>query len=67
MRYSPYVRPVTSGGVCSAMVDKRLEEIEPRAYRFLLNFSKDNELRTREGRLAERTELAGPQRAGDAS
>jgi hypothetical protein len=65
MRYSPYVHPVISGGVRCVVVDKRLEEIEPRAYRFLVNFAKDNALRTREGRVAERTELARLQRAGD--
>jgi hypothetical protein len=35
------------------------------AYRFLLSFAKDNDLRTRDGRVAERTELARLQRAGD--
>jgi hypothetical protein len=35
------------------------------AFRFLLSFAKDNELRTRDGRIAERTALARLQRAGD--
>jgi hypothetical protein len=35
------------------------------AYRFLLSFAKDNELKTRDGREASRTELAKAQRAGD--
>jgi hypothetical protein len=35
------------------------------AYRFLLNFAKDNELQTRNGRIAERTKLAEMQRVGD--
>jgi hypothetical protein len=35
------------------------------AYRFLLSFAKDNELQTRDGRIAARTELAKVQRAGD--
>ena len=39
------------------VVDKRLEEIQPMAYRFLLSFAKDNELQVREGRVAERTKL----------
>jgi hypothetical protein len=64
MRCPPHVHPVTFGSVRCVMLDKRLEEIEPRAYRFLLKFAKDNELRTREGRLAERTGLAKLQRAG---
>jgi hypothetical protein len=47
------------------VVDVRLEEIEPMAYRFLLSFAKDNELKTRDGRIQERSELARVQRAGD--
>jgi hypothetical protein len=65
MQYSPYVHPVTSSGVRCVVVDLRLEEIEPMAYRFLVSFAKDNELRTRDGRIAERTMLAQLQRAGD--
>ena len=65
MQYSPYVHPVTAAGVRCVVVDIRLEEIEPMAYRFLLGFAKENELKTRDGRVAERTELARVQRAGD--
>jgi len=65
MQYSPYVHPVTSAGVRCVVVDIRLEEIEPMAFRFLLGFAKENELRTRNGRVAERTELAKVLRAGD--
>jgi hypothetical protein len=65
MQYSPYVHPVTAAGVRCVVVDIRLEEIEPMAYRFLLSFAKDNELKTRHGRDANRTELAKAQRAGD--
>lgn len=65
MQYSPFVHPVTAAGVRCVVVDKRLEDIEPMAYRFLVGFAKDNELRTREGRIAERTMLAQVGRAGD--
>lgn len=65
MHYSPFVYPVNSGGVPCVVVDARLETVEPMTYRFLLNFAKDNELRTRDGRIAQRTELARQQRAGD--
>jgi len=65
MQYSPFVHPVTASGVRCVVVDVRLEEIEPMAYRFLLSFAKDNELRTRDGRVAARSELARLQRAGD--
>jgi hypothetical protein len=59
------VHPVTANGVRCVVVDVRLEEIEPMAYRFLLSFAKDNELQVRDGRVAERTRLAELQRIGD--
>src|SRR3954469_18795926 len=65
MQSSPFVHPVTANGVRCVVVDVRLEEIEPMAYRFLLSFAKDNELRTRDGRVAGRTKLAELQRVGD--
>jgi hypothetical protein len=65
MQYSPFVHPITTDGVRCVVVDVRLEEVEPMAYRFLLSFAKDNELRTRDGRVAERTRLAQLQRVGD--
>jgi hypothetical protein len=65
MQYSPFVHPVTSNGVRCVVVDVRLEQIEPMAYRFLVGFAKDNELQVRDGRVAERTRLAGLQRVGD--
>jgi hypothetical protein len=65
MQYSPFVHPVTVNGVRCVVVDVRLEEIEPMAYRFLLNFARDNELRVRRGRVEERTKLAELQRVGD--
>ena len=65
MQYSPFVHPITVNGVRCVVVDRRLEQIEPRAYRFVVNFAKDNELRVREGRIEERTKLAELQRVGD--
>jgi hypothetical protein len=65
MQYSPFVHPVTSNGVRCVVVDVRLEQVEPMAYRFLLSFARDNELRVRDGRTAERTRLAEAQRVGD--
>ena len=65
MQYSPFVHPVTANGVRCVVVDVRLEEIEPMAYRFLLSFAKDNELKVRDGRIEERTKLAELQRVGD--
>ena len=58
MQYSPYVHPITSNGVKCVVVDKRLEDIEPMAFRFLLSFAKDIDLKVRPGRPMERTKLA---------
>jgi hypothetical protein len=44
MRYSRYVRPVLLDGVRCVVVEPALSDIEPRAYRFLLDFASDNEL-----------------------
>ena len=49
MSYSPYVRPLTVGGVKCVIVDKKLQEVQPRAYAFLLGFAKDNDLQIVEG------------------
>ncbi len=65
MKYSPFVHPITVNGVRCVGVDVRLEQIEPMAYRFLLNFAKDNELKVRDGRIEERTKLAELRRVGD--
>jgi hypothetical protein len=65
MQYSPFVHPVTANGVRCVVVDVRVEELEPMAYRFLVSFARDNELQVRDGRIAERTRLAELQRVGD--
>ncbi|WP_345534364.1 DUF3579 domain-containing protein [Viridibacterium curvum] len=45
MKFSPYVRPGSMpGGEKCVMVDVRLYKLEPLAYKFLVNFAKDNEL-----------------------
>ncbi len=44
MRYSPHVRPMRLDGVSCVVVEPKLKDIEPRAYRFLLDFAHDNEL-----------------------
>lgn len=60
MQYSPYVFPVSSAGVKCVVVLKDLEEVEPMAFNFLLNFARDNELRTRPGRDPARREGERP-------
>jgi hypothetical protein len=64
MEYSPYVQPITSAGVKCVVVDKRLEEVEPMAFKFLLSFAKDNELRVRPGRGDHRGEGEAGAEAG---
>ena len=49
MSYSPYVRPVTLDGVKCVLVSKALEQVEPRAFRFLIGFAQDNDLQLEEG------------------
>ena len=66
LAYSPYVHPITSNGIRCVVVDKRLEGIEPMAYRFLLSFAKDNNLKVRPGRPPERTKLAELEHGGEA-
>jgi hypothetical protein len=50
MRYSPYVYPVMVSGEKCVVVDVRLKEREPLAYRFLEGFARDNDLVVRPGR-----------------
>lgn len=42
--YSPYVKPIAYGGAKSVLVDRKLWEIDPRAYDFLLSFAAENRL-----------------------
>ncbi len=49
MKYSPYVGPGDFNGDKAVFVDGRLNEIEPMAYRFMLNFAQDNDLQIIDG------------------
>ena len=49
MKYSPFVGPGEYGGEKAVFVDGRLGEIEPMAYRFMLNFAQDNDLQIVDG------------------
>lgn len=44
LKYSPCVRPVIADGARSLLVDGGLLEGDPRAFRFVLDFAKDNDL-----------------------
>ena len=48
--YSPYLKPVIVSGIKCVVVDRRLEQMSPEAFNFLMAFCKDNELQLREGR-----------------
>jgi len=55
--YSPYLKPIISGGVKCVVVDRRLEEMSPEAFKFLMAFCSDNELQMRQGRQEIRQSL----------
>jgi hypothetical protein len=64
MPCSPYVYPVIVGGEKCVVVDARLAELEPLAFRFLEGFARDNDLVVRPGRRFVRTrDEAGTARA----
>jgi len=44
--YSPYVLPDMVDGVRSVVVDERLRELEPLAWKFVCDFARDNHLKT---------------------
>ena len=56
LSYSPYLKPIMAAGIRCVVVDLRLEELDPDAFRFLLGFARDNELKTRPGRKDKRPE-----------
>jgi len=56
LSYSPYLKPIIAGGIRCVVVDLRLEGIDPDAFRFLLGFARDNELKLRPGRKDKRLE-----------
>ncbi len=45
MAYSPYVTPGHSEGDKAVFVDRKLYTLEPMAYRFVVNFAQDNDLK----------------------
>ena len=59
MQYSPYVYPISTAGLKCVVVDLMLQEVEPMAYNFLVNFAKENELQVRPGRAVHRQQGAG--------
>ncbi|MFA4914456.1 MAG: DUF3579 domain-containing protein [Burkholderiaceae bacterium] len=51
LTYSPYVLPLVIDGVRGIVVDERLRDLEPLAWKFVVDFATDNHLKTetREG------------------
>ena len=61
LSYSPFLKPIMAGGIRCVVVDLKLEGEDPEAFRFLLAFARDNELKLRPGRKDRRPEeVAGP-------
>lgn len=48
LTYSPYVLPVVIDSTNCVVVDERLRELEPLAWKFVLDFAKDNQLKVEE-------------------
>ena len=42
--YAPLVQQMDVGGVKCVVIDRALEQMEPRFFRFLLDFARENEL-----------------------
>jgi hypothetical protein len=58
LSYSPYLKPIMAGGIRCVVVDLQLEQLDPEAFRFLMGFARDNELKMRPGRKEKRPEDA---------
>jgi hypothetical protein len=56
LSYSPYLKPIIAAGIRCVVVDVKLEELDPAAFRFLMGFARDNELKLRPGRTQRRPE-----------
>jgi hypothetical protein len=44
LKYSPYVRPTVVNGLKAVVVNRALQQVEPLAYHFVVDFAKDNDL-----------------------
>lgn len=50
LSYSPFLKPIVADGLSCVVIDGRLEKLDPLAFRFLMDFARDNELSLRPGR-----------------
>jgi hypothetical protein len=49
LNYSPNVRPEVQGGIRCVVINRRLEQLDARVYKFLMDFARDNDLEVVEG------------------
>jgi hypothetical protein len=56
LSYSPFLKPVMIAGLRCVVVELGLEATDPSAFRFLMSFASDNELKLRPGRKVRRPE-----------
>ena len=54
VNYSPDVQPVTRAGVRCVVIQRGLATLDPRVYRFLLDFARENDLEVVDGRSQKR-------------
>jgi hypothetical protein len=48
LTYSPYCLPILLDGERGVVVDERLRELQPLAWKFVCDFARDNNLKTQE-------------------
>lgn len=51
LNYSPWCIPTVIDGIKCVIVNRELRDYEPMAWDFVMNFAKDNDLKTSEGRF----------------
>lgn len=56
MRYSPHVFPIRLDGVACVVVNRALETEDPMAFKFLMDFARDNDLKVTEGEETRATD-----------
>ncbi|NWG87431.1 MAG: DUF3579 domain-containing protein [Hydrogenophilaceae bacterium] len=54
-QYSAHIFPITREGMYCVVVNRKLEDADPMAFRFLMDFARDNDLQVVEGRHAPRS------------
>lgn len=54
LNYCPCVQPITRDGVRCVVIARSLDVQEPRVFKFLLEFARDNDLVVLDGRQKER-------------